>query len=84
MKYLFKNWYKGHDCALIKIQDADVKFWEKNEDTLEWEHDDIEEYDYDGIRQFINTRYYYITTKSYAQTTGVSLTWYVTCNKYTI
>lgn len=46
MKYLFEHCYKGHDCAFIKIQSANVQFNENNNDRNHLEDENNDDHNY--------------------------------------
>ena len=48
VKYLFKYYCKGHDCAMIKMTDIDYSVNNDGEN---------ENFDYDEIKRFLKTRY---------------------------
>ena len=56
-KYLFKYCYKGHECAFIAISNIDLNLKDDNNSSNGKDNDQNDEYDYDEIKQDINTRY---------------------------
>ena len=56
IKYLFKYCYKGHDCAFIEISNIDLNLKDDNNSNNGKDNNQNDEYDYDDIKQYINTR----------------------------
>ena len=54
---MFKYCYKCHDCAFIEISNIDFNLKDDNNSSNGKDNNQNDEYDYDEIRQYINTRY---------------------------
>ena len=54
---MFKCCYKGHDCAFIEISNIDLNLKDDNNSSNGKDNNQNDEYDYDEIKQYINTRY---------------------------
>ena len=54
---MFKYCYKGHDCAFIEISNIDLNLKDDNNSSNGKDNNQNDEYDYDEIKQYINTRY---------------------------
>ena len=57
INYLFKYCYKGHDCAFIEISNIDLNLKDDNNSSNGKDNNQNDEYDYNEIKQYINTRY---------------------------
>ena len=57
IKYLFKYYCKGHDCAFIEISNIDLNWKDDNNSSNGKDNNQNDEYDYDEIKEYINTRY---------------------------
>ena len=54
---MIKYCYKGHDCAFIEISNIHLNLKDDNNNSNGKDNNQNDEYDYDEIKQYINTRY---------------------------
>ena len=57
IKYLFKYCYKCHGCAFIEISNIDLNLKDDNKSSNGKDNNQNDGYDYDDIKQYINTIY---------------------------